>query len=111
MALRAYFDDMRSIAYTSISGSYAAIGSAFTVAARIICITNLTDKAMIVSDDSSVAAGKLIIPAGGNKLFDITSNMNPNKDGGFEFPIGMTLYVKQVSAPGSGSVYVEAIYG
>lgn len=108
---RVYFDTLRSVAFGGISGTYAAIGSALTVKPRIMCITNDTDAAMIISDDSSVSAGKLYLPRGAFKLFDLTANMNPNKDDSFVIAEGTVLYVKQVTAPGSGGVYVEYIYG
>ena len=111
MAYRAYFDTLRSLAFGGISGTYAPVGTAFTVNPRIICFTNLTNGDLILSDDSANSAGKLILPAGGFKLFDIQSNMNPNTDDGFLLGIGTQIYVKQSTAPTSGSVYIEIVYG
>lgn len=109
-AKRVYFDTLRSLAYTGISGTYAALGSAFTVNPRVICITNLTQGHMIISDDSSNSAGKLILPANSFKLFDLVANVIPNKDDSFVLEIGTQLYVKQITAPVSGAVYVELLY-
>lgn len=111
MAYRAYFDTLRSIAFGGISGTYAAVGTPFTVNPRIICFTNLTNGDLIVSDDSTNSTGKLIIPAGGFKLFDLQSNMDTNTDDGFVLNKGTQIYVKQSSAPSSGAFYVELIYG
>jgi hypothetical protein len=111
MAYRAQFDTLRTLAHGGISGTYAPVGSPFTIAPRIICITNLTNGDMIFSDDSSNSDGKLIVGAGGFKLFDIQSNMNPNIDDGFLLGIGTQMYVKQSTAATSGSVYIELIYG
>lgn len=110
-AKRVYFDPLRSLAYTAISGTYAAVGSALTVEPRIICITNDTDAGMIFSDDNTVVAGKLYLPKGTFKLFDLTANLVPNKDDSFVIAKGTIFYVKQASAPGSGGVYIEYIYG
>lgn len=109
-AKKVYFDTLRSLAFGSISASYAAVGSATTVLPRIICITNLTQGAMIFSTDSSNSTGQLIVPAGSFKLFDLTANLVPSKDDSFVIGIGTTIYVKQVASPVSGSVYVEYVY-
>lgn len=111
MVARAKLDTLRSLAYTGISGTYAAVGSAFAYNARIICITNTTDADMIFSDDNTVSAGKLFVAKGSFKLFDLTSNIIPQKDDSLELSIGTIMYVKQSAAPSSGSVYVEVIYG
>lgn len=109
-AKKVYFDSLRSLAYTGISGTYAAVGSALTVNPRIICFTNKTQGDVIFSVDSSNANGNLIVPAGSFKLFDLTANMVPGKDDNFVIAEGTQFYVKQVSAPTSGSVYIEILY-
>lgn len=109
-AKKVYFDTLRSLAFGSISGSYAAVGSALTVNPRIMCITNKTQGDMIFSTDSTNASGQLFVPAGTFKLFDLTSNMAPIKDDSFVIAVGTQFYVKQVTAPVSGSVYIEFIY-
>lgn len=110
MAKKARIDTVRTLAYTSISGSYAAVGTGFNVEARIICITNNTDADMIFSLDPAVTDGQLYLPKGTFKLFDVTTNMNPNIDDTVVFEIGTTVYVKQASSPGSGNVIVEILY-
>lgn len=109
-AKKVYFDTLRSLGFASISGTYAAVGSAFTVEPRIICITNKTQGDMIFSVDSSNSSGNLFVPAGTFKLFDLTANLIPGKDDSFVLAQGTQLYVKQVTAPVSGSVYIELIY-
>lgn len=111
MARRALFDTMRSIAFGSISGTYAAIGSALTVEPRILVITNNTDADMIISDDNTVSAGKFILPTKTALTLDLTANMNPENDDTFLMGKGGSVYVKQVSAPSSGSVYLSIVYG
>ncbi len=110
-AKKVYFDTLRSLAFGDISAVYAAIGTALTVEPRIICLTNNTNAGMIFSDDNSNATGKLFIPAGGFKLFDLTANLVSGKDDGWVIAIGTIMYVKQVSAPTTGSVYLEYLYG
>lgn len=109
-AKKVYFDTLRSLAFGSISGTYAAVGTALTVQARIVCITNKTQGDMIFSTDNTNASGQLIVPAGSFKLFDLTANLIPGKDDSFVLAEGTQFYVKQVTAPTSGSVYIEVVY-
>ena len=109
-AKKVYFDTLRSLGFAGISAVYATVGSALTVEARIICITNKTAGDMIVSIDNTNASGNLFLPAGSFKLFDFTSNLISGKDDAFVLPKGTQFYVKQVTAPVSGAIYVEIIY-
>jgi hypothetical protein len=109
-AKKVKFDNLRSLGFASISGTYAAIGSALTVNPRIICFTNKTAGDMIISIDSANADGNLFIAAGSFKLFDLTANMVPGKDDNFVIAEGTQFYVKQVTAPVSGAVYIEILY-
>lgn len=109
-AKKVKFDSLRSLGFASISAAYAAVGSALTVNPRIICFTNKTQGDMIFSVDSSNAAGNLFVAAGSFKLFDLTANMVPGKDDNFVIAEGTQFYVKQVTAPTSGDVYIEALY-
>lgn len=111
MSKVAYFDTLRSLTYTGISGTYAAVGGPTTINPRIICITNDTDAGMIFSTDSTNATGMLYLPKGSFKLFDLNTNMRQTRDDSLILPIDLTIYVKYVAAPGSGAVYVEYIYG
>ena len=112
MAKPVRFDSLRSLGFAGISGTYAAVGAANAVAdVRIMCITNKTAGDMIFSIDNTNADGNLFVPAGTFKLFDFTSNMVPGKDDGFFLPKGTIWYVKQVTAPTSGAVYIEYLYG
>jgi len=110
-AKKAYFDTLRSLAFGGISAAYAAIGTPLDVVGRIIVITNNTDAALIISDDDTNADGQLFLPAGGFKLFDLTSNMVPEKDDGLFLAVGTQFYAKQLAAPTEGSVYIEIVYG
>ncbi len=110
-AKRVYFDTLRTLAFGGIGAAYAPVGAALTVEPRIICLTNDTDAGMIFSDDNTNATGKLYLPAGAFKLFDLTANLVPGKDDSFVIAKNTTMYVKQVAAPTSGGVYIEYIYG
>ena len=109
-AKKVYFDTLRSVAFGGISAAYAVVGSALTSPARVICLTNKTQGDMIFSTDSSNATGMLFLPAGTFKLFDLTANMVPGKDDNYVIAIGTQFYVKQLTAPVSGAVYIEILY-
>lgn len=109
-AAKVKFDSLRSIGFASISAAYAAIGSALTVNGRIMIITNKTQGDMIISDDSADSSGKIFIPAGVSRVYDFETNMKQNRDDSFELAKGTQFYVKQVTAPVSGSVYLEFVY-
>lgn len=103
MPLRARLEPLRSLGFGSISGTYSAVGSAIDVSCAVICITNLTDADMIFSVNSSIAEGQFVVGAGGYKLIDLTAN-------DLALPSQITLYVKQISAPTKGAVYLEVLY-
>jgi hypothetical protein len=101
-------DTLRSLAFGSISGSYAPVGGPTVYPARIICFTNTTNEDMLFSMDGST--DQLIVAAGGFKLFDITANHRPVNQDDFVFAANIQWYVKQTAGPSSGSVYIEIIY-
>jgi len=105
---KAKVDTLRTLAYTSISGTYAAVGPAQSYPARIICFTNTTDADMIFSMDGTT--DQLIVAAGGFKLFDITTNHRPVNQDDFCFSNGTQWYVKQNSSTTKGAVYIEIVY-
>ena len=109
-AKKVYFDDLRSLGFAAISAAYAAVGSALTVNPRIMCITNKTQGDMIFSVSNTNAVGNLFVAAGSFKLFDLTANLVPGKDDSFVIAEGTQFYVKQVTAPASGDVYLEFLY-
>ena len=104
----AKFDELRSLAFGGISGSYAAVGSSLDQYARVITITNNTEGDMLFTTDNS--RDELFVAAGSFKLYDIQANMNDRDDDKFVLAKGTQFYVKQVTAPTSGSVYIEFIY-
>jgi len=107
MANKAVIDPIRTLAFGGISGTYAVVGTSFEYKVRIICISNNTEGDMYFTTDP--AEDQLFVAAGSFKLFDIQANKNHVIDNDYVLPIGTQFYVKQITAPVSGSVYIEAI--
>lgn len=101
-------DTIRSLAFGSISGSYATVGTATTQPIRLITFVNATDGDMFFSDDG--IHNKLFLPAGTFKLLDLTTNRF-GLDPIWCFAVGTQFYVKQSSAPSRGAVYIECLWG
>lgn len=98
---------VQSIAFGSISGTYAGIGNALTQPARLVLLQNLTDADVMISDDG--INDKFPLPAKSGLVFDFAANQVYNQ-GGF-VPLGTRYYVKTIGSPGSGSVYLTYFYG
>lgn len=101
------FETLRSLAFGSISGTYAAVGTPLIHSARVIVIDNTTDADVFISFDG--INNQIIIIAHSGKIIDFSSNRT-EPVGVLELPSNTTVYVKQVSAPSSGSVYVTSMY-
>ncbi len=102
-------DTLRSVAFGSITASYAVLGTAFTHPIRIFCLTNTTDKDMLISTDGS--NDKLIVAADSYKLYDLNANCDQGSQEEYKFVKNTQFYVKYVAAPSRGAVYLEAFYG
>jgi hypothetical protein len=92
---------IREVAFGAITAAFVQMGAVFAGPLRIICLTNDTDADVYFSFDGTT--NQLRLKAGTFKLFDCKTN-----DGFFN--TGQAIYVKYVTAPSSGLVYVEAIY-
>lgn len=104
----AQWDVLRSVNYTSISGTYVAIGTPISYPARLPTITNLTDANMIFSDDG--INDKFIVPANSGRIIDIGANRT-NLSGSLDAPRYTRFYVRQESAaPTTGNVYLDMMY-
>ena len=107
MTARAFFEPIKTLAFGSISGSYASVGVPSTREIRIFCITNNTDGHLYFTTD--IGEDQMFIPAGGFRLYDFMANLSPSDDS-FALEVGIQWSVKQVTAPSEGDVYVESIY-
>jgi hypothetical protein len=104
----AHFDTLRSLAFGSISGDYAALGSALSTNARVFKLTNGTDGDLFVSLDG--VNNQIFLPAGSFTLYDLSTNSPPIAvTDNLVLAIGTQFSVKQSTAPTSGSVYLEII--
>lgn len=99
---RLTFDTERTLAFGSISGTYAKVGTSLGVIGNIFFVFNFTDVALQFSFDGVNNAfvlgtlGSIQIDAKNNNLF---------------LPIGTQLYVKNLTTgPSSGAVYFSVVY-
>lgn len=100
-------DTVRTLGFAAIGAAYAAVGSSFDHAVRMMRLVNLTDSAMMFSDDG--VNDKWPVPANSFVLYDYSAN-SKHTEGNLAYPEGTRIYVKQIAAPSSGSVYVECTY-
>lgn len=106
LAIRAYAETLRTVAFGSISGTYAGIGSALAHPSRLIHITNTTDVALFISLDG--INDHDIVPINGFLLLDVSTN-RVEPGAALMFAQGQRFYVK--GAPSSGAVYLATYYG
>lgn len=102
---RVRFEPLRSLAFGSISGAYAAVGTGFSNAARMLMVDNLTDSTITVSFDG--VTDHMIIASMSGKIIDYGSN-RVGQVNQLEQAQGTVVYVKGTVT--SGSVYVSVIY-
>lgn len=105
---RVSIENLRSVANASITNSYLALGTPLSFPSRIVAFTNTTDADMLISNDGT--NDKLIVPKGTAKLYDLTTNKRAS-DEDFSFAAKTQFYVKYVTAPSSGSIYLETFFG
>lgn len=106
LAIRLLAETLRTLAFGSISGTYAGIGTALLHPARLIYIVNQTDVLLTFSFDG--VNDHFVIPANSYILIDITSNMTLT-GGAFALAQGTRIYVK--GSPTMGAVYLSVFYG
>jgi len=106
-AIRLVPEPARTLAHGSIGASYMGVGTAFENPIRIIVIQNITDATLMFSFDG--IDDHIPLPREGFILLDITANKSIEH--GFYIPEGARIYVKQISAPTQGAVYVTAFHG
>lgn len=102
-------DAYKSLAFSSITASFVAVGSAVSENWRAFRVLNTCDTDMIISLDGT--ANNLYLPANSFVLWDISANADPeNVNDNLLIGINTQFYAKYVSAPSSGAVIVEGIY-
>jgi hypothetical protein len=101
-------DTIRTLGFAGIGAVYAVVGSALAVNARIICITNNTDGDLYFTIDNTV--DQLFLPVKGFKVIDFQANMNAQFDDRYVGAVGWQFYVKRITAPTTGAVYIEVFY-
>ncbi len=102
----ARFDAWRSVAFSDITSSYTTLGTPFDHAMRVVQIINGTDGDIAISFDGTT--NNIPVLADGFGLYDITSNQNTGES--FRYINGTQLYIKYLTAPTKGNVYVVCIY-
>lgn len=105
-AIRIVPDLLRSLAFGSISGTYAGIGTPFTYPVRIMHIYNNTDALLTFSVDG--VNDNWVIPASSFLLLDLTAN-HTSYGGASYMAAGTRVYVK--GSPSMNSVYLATWYG
>jgi hypothetical protein len=104
LALRLAIEPLRAVIYTSISGTYAGIGTALANPSRKLLIQNYTDALMIFSDDG--LNDKFVLEAGGQFILDEALNHH-----GDYTAQGVRFYVRTLGSPTVGSVFLSTWYG
>lgn len=104
-------DPIRTLAFGSISGTYAAVGTPLINLTRLILFQNGTDVNVIFSFDS--VNDHIFVPTNGFVLLDLNTNKDSTTEVmGWYIQNGTQIYVKDASAATtSGSVYVSSFYG
>ena len=106
-AIRLAFEEQRSLAFGSISASYAGIGTAFSHPIRMIEIQNLTDADLQFSADG--VTDHFVVASRQAKIYDVTANKT--EDAGFYLAEGDRIYVKEIENPTEKAVYITVMYG
>jgi len=106
LAVRCLAEPLRSLAFGSISGTYAAIGTALAHPAHMILFQNQTNATVTISMDGINDHFTLL--ANGYFVLDISGNKAASSYG-FYISKGTIFYVK--GTVGSGNVQVSVFYG
>lgn len=107
-SILADFDELREVAFGSITGSYTLIGPLFENAVRQIKVINETDGKFYVSYDG--IKNQDAITAGSQFINDISSNRS-EQGGLLVFPSRKGFYIKtRGAAPTTGSVLISVMF-
>lgn len=105
---RVAYEQLRSLGFADISGTYAGVGLPFANPVRLITIDNTTNINLIISFDG--VNDHTFVASNTGRVLDYCSNKN-DLGGNLEQPAYTRLYVKQESgAAAEGNVYVSVVY-
>lgn len=105
-AIRMVPEVLRSLAFGSISGTYAGLGTPFQDAIRILHMVNTTDVVITCSVDG--VNDNWVIAPSSYLIIDLTANAT-SVGGSACIAAGTRIYIK--GAPTVGSVYLTVWYG
>jgi hypothetical protein len=106
--MRAKIEPIKTLAFGGISGSYAAVGDPLEHPGRLVHISNNTEGDMLFSIDG--IDDNIFVAAGNYAVYDIQTNRKGVHEDYFALAVGTQFYVKQITAPASGSVYITVFY-
>lgn len=102
------FDAVRSIAWNQpITNVYQQFGVPFAHAMRLVHFINGTDGDMMISFDGTT--DNVPVLSGSFDLYDLTSDQDTNE--AFRYEVGTQIWIKYISAPTTGTVYMVCVYG
>lgn len=105
LAARLGFEAERTLAFGSISGTYAKVGTAFSNPIRILVLQNQTNVAVTFSLDGTNDTITLL----SNVSFTLDLTTNRTFQSSLMVASGTQVWVK--GSPASGNVAVSAFYG
>lgn len=106
---RTLFEELRILPAALIGATFTAIGTPLEHAANQIKIDNNTNGDMIVTTDTSKTNGEIFLAKGTFFLDDSQINKGPNR-GSNKYAAKTQFYVKYVTAPTEGSMYIFSKY-
>lgn len=101
------FETQRTLAFGSITGTFALIGSALLHPSRSLLFQNLTDVTVDFSDDGVNV--KFSLPSNGFWVIDIATNKG-EPAGDLQAAQGTRYYAKTSGSPSLGAVNISSIY-
>lgn len=106
-AQKARYEALRTVAFGSITGAYAQVGTDFSNAVIQLEITNGTDENILISFDG--VTDMVVALAGELKIVDYAANRESNAE---KLALAYRkLFIKaEGSLPTSGSFYVSVVY-
>lgn len=105
----ARFDEIRELAFGSISGTYTTVGAPLDFNWREFRISNTTDTGIYISANGTT--DNFYLPANSFVLWDLSTNAQPvNVTDTFVLAVNTQFYARSDGSPSSGAVRIEGIY-